>query len=362
MNLHSTLKRSQFLFFLKMRLFDRDFQENLKKMKFSSKSKEQIKEEMRVISDYWKCKPLHYIRYELYDKQLSKEQLLDYIPPYYHYNYHFVSVNSGVNLQFYRDKLNLFRLFTERQIPTPSVIGIVKKQEFFDLDSRPIDGALILDNLSNSEKLFFKPTDGAGGTGIIVIKKQNNRYYNSDKEILPENLSSLFDCKTVYIVQKGISQRNDINKINASSVNTLRIITQWRDDKPIMSVCVMRIGRNGKDVDNSHQGGLSIPINVGNGTFGDFASAEHGGGQFFQHPDSGFVFSKNCIDNWKELKDSVIGFAKKIPELKEIAWDIAITPSGAVAIELNLGYGLTHIQCCCGGMRRTLNIYPNYEL
>lgn len=362
MDIHATLKRSQFLFFLKMELFDKDYKENKKKMKSALKCQKQIKAEMKTIANYWKCKPFHYIRYELFNKNLSQEELLDYIPPYYHYNYHFPAVNSGIDLQYYKDKLKLFHLFSERQIPTPDVIGIINKQSAYDINLQPIDFSSILLSLSNEEKLFIKPTDGAGGTGIVVIKKQDNKIYHNNNEIHPHNLPALFNQKSVYVIQKGIVQREDINQINASSVNTLRIITQWREQNPVMSVCVMRIGRNGKDLDNSHQGGLSIPVNVENGSFGNFATAEHGGGQYFQHPDSGFIFNQNRIENWTEIKNTVIGFAKKIPELKEIAWDIAITSNGVIAIELNLGYGLTHLQCCCGGMRRTLQIFPNYEL
>ena len=34
------------------------------------------------------------------------------------------------------------------------------------------------------------------------------------------------------------------------------------------------------------------------------------------------------------------------------------TPNKIEMIELNLGYGIAHLQCTCGGMRRILDIYP----
>lgn len=362
MNIRAVLKRSQFLYFLKVRLTDAEFKENKKKMKSAIKSRKKIKEEMNIISDYWKCKPLHYIRYELFNKDLPIESLLDYIPPYYHYNYHFPYINKGVDLNYFKDKLCLYNLFSERQIPTPRVIGIIQSGKVFDEEHRQVSLLDIFSTMANSEKIFIKPSNGAGGTGIVVIKKQNDNYYLNGKEILLDAIDSIIFREKTYVIQKGIIQRNDINQINASSVNTLRIITQWQGNVPSMKVCVMRIGRNGKDLDNSHQGGLSIPVNVENGYLGNFATAEHGGGEYFKHPDSGFVFGGNRIEDWEGIKGKVISFARKIPELKEIAWDIAITPNGPMAIELNLGYGITHLQCCCGGMRRILNIYPNYEL
>ena len=72
-------------------------------------------------------------------------------------------------------------------------------------------------------------------------------------------------------------------------------------------------------------------------------------------------FNDFYIKEWDMINNSILDFAKKIPEIPEIAWDIAITDNGAEAIELNIGYGITHLQCCCGGLRHILNIYPNNQ-
>lgn len=343
--IYKSIKKNQFIYFLKQRICNRDFQANLRKMRKCSKSREQIRREMKLFRNYWGCKPYDYIRYALFDKDLTDDELLDYIPSYYHYNYYTESLYTGIDVDLYGNKLSLYRIFKERGIPTPEVLAVVKNCKLYDLNGNSIQPNNVYDSHDNS--LFFKPVLGQGGTGIKV-------FLSGD---LNSFLKSL-DKKEIYIVQPRIQQADDFNRINSSSVNTLRVITQSLNGEVKVCVCVMRMGRKGKMVDNSHQGGLSIQIDVADGTFASSATAEHGGGCYTSHPDSGFIFKGSQISNWDSIKSAIIKCASMFPELKEIAWDVAVTKSGIEMIELNLGYGIAHLQCTCGGMRRVLNVYP----
>jgi len=343
--LYRFIKKMQFIYFLKQRICNNDLKANLEKIQTCSKPKKQIRREMSLVRNYWHCKPYHYIRYGLFDKDLTDDELLDYIPSYYHYNYYTDSLYKGIDTGLYNSKLSLYKLFKERGVPTPEVIAIVKGGELFSLQENRFDAKTFFDKYDTT--LFFKPEFGQGGTGINVFSEGT---YSSFLASLNRN--------NTYIVQCGIKQRDDINQINSSSVNTLRVVTQYADHKARVCVCVMRMGRKGKNVDNSHQGGLSVRIDVKDGAFYPSATVEHGGGYFSSHPDSGFVFKGSKINGWNTIKSEIERCASLFPELKEIAWDVAVTPLGIEMIELNLGYGIAHLQCTCGGMRRILNIYP----
>ena len=171
----------------------------------------------------------------------------------------------------------------------------------------------------------------------------------------------VLDRQSIYVVQQGLVQRDDMNAINASSVNTLRVITQVRDGKNVMPVCVMRMGRNNSYVDNSAQGGLSVEIDTATGAFAQSAYAEHGtpvGKKYDSHPDSGVVFAGKSIEGWGDIKEQILSAAGKLPGLSDIAWDIAITGGGISVVEINSGYGIDHLQCVCGGMRKRLGVFP----
>lgn len=360
MGIKEKLKENQFLYFSKVCL-GKDFRFNQKQMrKSSAKTKETIRKEMRLIERYWKCKPLHYIRYGLYDKLLSNEQLIDYIPPFLFYTRYNKTLYKDVNRAYYDNKLNLYFEFIKKGINTIPILAVCNRNRFYDpFMNKVIPPDTLLNNLHKDEKLFVKPINGRGGDGIIVIKKQGNVFYSNGEKV--SNAFSELRNNTCYIVQKGIAQRQDLMDINPTSVNTLRVITQWRGDKPSVVVCVLRVGRSGKDVDNSHQGGLSVQINIENGEMFPTATAEHGGGIIQEHPDTHYVFRGKVIKNWECIKNKIENYAEKFTEIKEIAWDVALTEEGVVIIELNIGYGLDHLQCCCGGMRRVLNVYPEQE-
>lgn len=348
--LRRCMKHNRMIYFSYYKLLNRDYRKQKSAMASSLKSIEQIRMEMNKCKNYWHCPPVQYIRYGLFGKQLSIDEILDYIPAFRFYNGYMEKQLKGVNESLYGNKLNLYYLFRKYNIPTPRVIALVKRGMLFTPDEEPLPYERFVSSLNKDKKYFFKPVDGAGGTGIEVLK--------SECFDICEAFVTRLNKASIYIVQEGIMQRDDFLQINSSSVNTLRIITQYNNAFPRICACVMRIGRNGKDVDNSAQGGLSCFVNLDNGTLNETATAEHGGGTYYEHPDSGFVFKGKRIESWTEIKNAVLAYARNFPELKELGWDIAVTLEGVQVIEMNLGYGIDHLQVSCGGMRRALNVYP----
>lgn len=84
-----------------------------------------------------------------------------------------------------------------------------------------------------------------------------------------------------------------------------------------------------------------------------------GGGVFYTHPDTGFVFKGAKIQNWNEVLRQIQDIVSKVTEYKTVGWDIAIGEDKAYAIEFNLGWGIEHAQVIAGGLRRRMGIYPH---
>lgn len=345
------IKKNKLIYSLYYSLFNKDYKAHKQNQRqYSIKSLKQIKKEKRFVADYWGCKPLHYTRYGLYARNISEDELLDYIPPYIYYNEYLTKRLQETNTDVYEDKLSLYFEFINKGINTPKILGVVKEGQLYDVNWKPIVYEDLLEY--SKERLFFKPINGRGGNGI--------RTYHSDLQIgLMEFLASL-DKDLIYILQKAITQRDDFAEINPSSVNTLRVITQNVDGAATVRACVLRCGRNGSSVDNSDQGGLSVAIDVESGHFHASAISEHGASVYEEHPDTHIKFADRVVNEWPKIRSLVEKYASQFPEIKEIGWDVAVTPSGISVIEMNLGFGLDHLQVTCGGMRRILNVYP-YE-
>lgn len=325
------------------------------------KSKESIKREERLIRDYWRLGTFHYYRYGLQYKTLTDEQLLDYVPTYY-FHKNIERHHKGIDTIKYGDKLTQAILFEERNIPTAKVIGVLKKRICYDLyGNTQIDLTQLINEklLCTSNKLFFKPTGNCGGAGIIVLKKNgdkllvNNIPTSSIREFI-DRLSS----RDTYIVEENIIQSSELSKINPSSVNTLRVVVQNEDGKMSIKTCILRMGRQGKEVDNSAQGGISIGVDINTGLFAKSATAEHGAGTILHHPDTKYTFEDNGIKDWYNVKHQIEEIANKLADFNDIALDIAITEDEVILVEFNFRYGVEHQQCVLGGVRRILNI-PN---
>lgn len=325
------------------------------------KPNEQIDREVKLIRDYWKIGAFHYYRYGLQYKQLTDEQLLDYVPTYY-FHKNIERNHVGIDTIMYGDKLTQALIFEERHICSPEVIAVYRLGKWENLNgTASVDiEKLIADKLFDSKnKLFFKPSGNCGGDGILVLKQLDGvLILNSTRIGSLGELYSRFNKSSTYIVQEKIIQSTQFNEINDSSVNTIRVVVQKEGEIMHIRTCILRMGRAGKEVDNSAQGGISIKIDPDTGLFAESATAEHGGGNIICHPDSGYVFKGKGVEDWGRIKRQIEDIANQLVDFKDVAMDIAITNIGAMIVEFNFRYGVEHQQCVLGGIRRIFNI-PN---
>ena len=101
----------------------KEYNQNKVLMNDSWKSVKQMEDEMRSMRNYWHYPPEYqYIRYKLYEKDLDKEELLDYIPPFYIYRRYNPRIYKNVDKRLFSDKLYLFNFFTKLGVKTPEVL------------------------------------------------------------------------------------------------------------------------------------------------------------------------------------------------------------------------------------------------
>ena len=324
------------------------------------KDKVTIQREKRIIREYWHCGTYHYYRYGLPYLSLSDEELLDYVPTFYHHK-KLERDHTGIDTVYYGDKLIQAHLFTNRAIPTADVIAYKKGNLWYKFNNNhEIDIIPLIEKTlkSGNEKLFLKPTGGQGGSGIFVLKRRDKEFIvNGEPVELAKFIHHI--SNTDFILQKGLVQSIQMMEINPSSVNTLRVVVQKEGQQMKMKTCIIRMGRQGKEVDNSAQGGISVKVDIETGNVAQTATAEHGGGILTCHPDTNKVFKDITINNWEQLKGEIEEIGTKLIDFRNIALDIAVTEEGAKLLEFNFRYGIEHQQCVLGGVRKVLNIYPD---
>lgn len=354
------LKKNSLVFFTYKKLTDDLYRSGYADyiLKKQVKSKEIIREELGLMEEYWRCDPMAYFRYRLYEKKLSREELLDYIPPYYFYNYYVPSIYSEQKIRDAASKILMNDYLTSRQVNVPVLVAIVTAGKILSAGKQTGYNGLIRKlRKSDSAVFFMKPEIGRGGKGIFRIEKIGMEFFIND-EIMSHEYFMKLTVKQNYIIQEGVIQRSDLMKIYPFSVNTIRILTQNFDNNPVISAAVFRVGRRGTFVDNASSGGISMNVDLETGKIASHAMDIENNIKFERHPDTGFSFEGFAFAGWQEICREILCFASKTPEFPEIGWDIAITQDGIKAIEINLNYGIDLHQGIGAGLRRKLNIVP----
>ncbi|WP_455962122.1 sugar-transfer associated ATP-grasp domain-containing protein [Bacteroides bouchesdurhonensis] len=325
------------------------------------KSPDRIKREKKIIKDYWHCGAFHYERYGLAYKDLSDDQILDYVPTFYHH-VTLEKAHKGIDTVKYDNKLTQAELFAERGIPSADTIGVYhngicktilgdKKIDF----EKEVKESISVSN----RKVFLKEAGANGGFGIFVLKQIDGNFIINGQKSEFDQLYHILEKDKYYIVQKGIIQTRQLSSINETSVNTLRIVAIKEDGVMKLKTCNLRMGRSGKEVDNNGQRGMGVQVNIKDGSLAETATARIGGGTFYKHPDSNVVFKGFKINNWDEVFEKTERIASKLIDFNNVGLDIALTDEGPILVEFNFRYGIEQQQVVFGGVRKLLNIYPS---
>lgn len=332
---------------------------NVERFKNSKNKKDGniIKKEMKALKEYWGNIPLQYITHDFYSKNctLDIEGMKDYIPGYFFYYVIYPEYDDIKKVTaLIENKIKAYYLFKKLGYRTMQPI-FLDEQGFYDpVSSTYLDGNDFSDWLRNccSSKIFIKPVDGRGGKGIIIAHRKKERYLIGDV---------VFDCNYkrklngCYVIEPGIVQLPYVAALYSNSVNTLRVITK-RDkhsNKVSIIAITLRMGCDGREVDNSSQGGLLMGIDIEKGTpLFNYAVFEYGSERFYEHPDSGYKFSDFYIRDWPSFKEAIIAIADSMKEINLAGWDIAITAEGPLVIETNVQFGIDHTQAGVGGLKK----------
>lgn len=242
-----------------------------------------------------------------------------------------------------RDKL-LFSYFAKAcNINSPEVIGVLTNGGLTYKGIAATDWEILKDK----EDYFCKSSTGECASFVVRIKGYSDLC--ARKSLLNQGN---------YILQKRVVQHDEMNRLNPNAINTVRIVTAIKDNKPYVFSSLLRVGTSQSgDVDNWAKGGLAIGINEDGSLkkYGYYkpAYAIHNNPKEVSHPDSGIVFSDFIIPYYNEIIELVLRAHQFITCIQTIGWDVAVTPNGPLIIEGNDNWELSLMQGCNGGLRNS---------
>jgi len=232
-------------------------------------------------------------------------------------------ITRGINNSYIRTMNNreYYHLF-DNKVEFNKLFKKYLNRDYLDLEDSTYDEFV---EFTNKHKLFMaKPTNMQCGKGIekIEIKKQNlKRLYNK----LLENKQ--------YLLEEFVCQSDEMNKLFPTSVNTLRIVSAYKEGKTTILFRAIRIGNGKNVVDNFNHGGMYSVINE-KGIITKPAIDKEGN-IYEVHPVTKTNIVGFEIPYFKEAIKMVKDASKVVKEVGLVGFDIAITNNGPVMIEGN---------------------------
>lgn len=243
-----------------------------------------------------------------------------------------------------RNKFLTYCLLNHSNIPTSELYvyynpeqSVMTEMLAYDYDSV----RFILETKKVVSCVVKPASDSAHGIGVFVCK---NVIFSDNDCMLVKQDGMQLSLKTVLgkiplLFESVISQTEQFSLFNSSSVNTVRFMTALYPNGEVKIITTFaKIGRAGSDVDNAGGGGnVDCAIDVETGRI--YNVIEFGSWQDIQkiscHPDSGVQMDGIIVNDWQYIKSKVLEFQARIPYLKTIGWDVAITDNGPVIVEIN---------------------------
>ncbi len=251
-----------------------------------------------------------------------------YIPTSLYYTEIIGKINEMKFERAYSDK-NLTE-FLLKGIKQPETV-LKNMNGYYYLKGVAVDKEVAVQACSNLSDVIIKPTFQSHGSGV---KKLSVR--DGVTTINGESVEHLFQrYKSNFIIQKVVHQHELLDALNPSSVNTIRILTYRSGMEVLVPYTVIRIGRQGWDIDNETAGGISAKINK-DGTLAKYAFGAPGN-DMIEKTDTGAVLEGYRIPSYAKAVDVVKQLHLQLPHFNLIGWDISIDTEGdPVLIEWNV--------------------------
>lgn len=214
----------------------------------------------------------------------------------------------------------------------PKTFFVCSAGQFYDSNRLPISQEQAYNRLAYSGQIVLKHTIGSNsGRGI--------EFLNVSDEVGFKEKSALISMGRDYIVQERIIPHPIFATLNATSINTIRLITYICDDETHHAPISLRVGRDNSNVDNIHAGGLVIGVEDDGQLLPTAFELGYGDRciKYTHHPDTNVCFKDVVLPNIEGVIRAGYQMHGKFPHIGIISWDFTINDQNQVIlVEANI--------------------------
>jgi hypothetical protein len=321
--------------------------------------------------------PYQYLKHGLYRRGFDKE-IYRYIPPeLLHLTRN--NLNARGDKEALHDKLQQEKMLCDGGVPTTKTLFRLQKSGIVDLEGNQVEFKDFIDRVGEMalpRGMIVKPRDGGSGAAVFKMDVEDGILIHEGEPLDFEAFRTLVyttrhgEFWEEFVIQETIVQHPDLNRLNASSVNTVRIDTFIDDDgKVSFNAAALKIGVPGSVTDNGSSGGYMAGLDLATGHFTSGARryAHDSGKNYDMRELYGIDPDTFAVPYWQDLLTTARKAAKCVAPFRSLGWDIAVAKDGPVVIEANHDYGVYVLQDLAGGYadqplgRAFLEQFPNRD-
>ena len=271
-------------------------------------------------------------------------------------------LNDEASRKYANDKLEFARAMRAAGLATPAIRAVYGER------SPGLEGVLSLSDRAQSAAflqdpelypVFMKPvhgTYGRGGFSALSWDASAQRIVLGDgSSKSPEQVAEDFTQAWAhgYIVQELLQPHPEVVAVLGERLSSLRVIVLLVAGEPRIFRAVWKLptGRNMSDnFMHGELGNLIANIVIQTGRIDSAVGMRNGRTEAIpQHPDTAVALTNLKVPLWDEVTEYCKKAAQLFPGLRMQHWDIALTPDGPVALEVNVEGSMDLHQLAGGG-------------
>ncbi len=299
--------------------------------------------------------PVHYFSRYAFKKDITNFK--DFVPNKFAGRIS-VLINDHKSKEVLDNKLFFNFFYGQFDIRLPKIV-LYNNKNIFVVDNKTTevnnsdDFEVLLDEVLKKnlsvDSLIIKKTN-ASSSGKKIYRLERNQIRNQ-----PQTVQEIYSevIQSGFLFQETIKQHPDMDKLNPSCLNTLRIDTFINPDGNIeIGSAYLRMSISNSHIDNISSGGCQVGVILLTGKLKKYGYSliQTAGMEIFTaHPVTKVVFEDFSIPYFPEVIELVKKTARLMPGLRLIGWDVAIGKSGPILIEGNSDYDVSGNDLAYGG-------------
>lgn len=314
------------------------------------------------ISDFWralngpgKLSAAEYFYYKLYDGRHSEDDVARYVGKIKQNKMHF-ACNDERWFAPSSDKLFFLASMRGNDIATPETLAV------FDAKTGRSDSQLISDidglvaflDEPGNYPMFAKPIDGMYSIGAVALTDggHGTAHVRGAGEVSTHEIADymLRVSDAGYLIQKTLNATPDLAEAFGGTLSSIRMLVCLGPGGASLESAVVKIPTTDNVADNFWRAGNMLGAVCAD--TGTITRVVRGTGpdieNIVSHPDTGSKLVGRMLPQWAAAKDMCLRAAGMLPGIRTQSWDIALTPDGPVALEVNWGGDLNLHQLAHG--------------